>query len=144
MLLVGTEEPIALAKVPEVVRKAADKAVPKAKWTEAFKDKDDEDKVFYVLEGKNAKGRGVTVEVWADGEVSEIATAIPFAEVPAVVTAALKKKLPTFKADHAFEMQEDEEVTGYEFVGHKGKGKKGAEMTVFVSADGETVDIIDE
>jgi len=48
---------IALSKVPAAVKKAADGSVPGAKWESAFS------QVVYELEGVNAKGRAVVVEV---------------------------------------------------------------------------------
>src|SRR5207302_9788608 len=57
---------IKLADVPANVKKGADKAVPKAKWKEAFKH-EEKGKIIYELDGTIGKDNHVTVELTADG-----------------------------------------------------------------------------
>jgi hypothetical protein len=132
---------IDLAKVPAKVRRAADKAVPGASWSSAYKDEEDGE-VIYELEGKDRQKRSVTVEVSAQGEVNEVETEIPFKEVRENVQAALRKKMPRFKVSTAFEVREDGKVVGYNFEGKRPRDKE--EIVVFVSADGKEVEIDDE
>lgn len=132
------EEEIALAKVPDAVKKAADKATPGVKWTDAARGKD-EDGVYYSLEGENKQGRAVMIDVTESGEVIEIDTEIPLAEVPKTVADALKRKLPRFKATTAYVMTEEGKVGGYYFDGKRPADKE--EITVFVSPDGKEIEI---
>jgi hypothetical protein len=132
------EKDIDLEKVPPKVRSAADKAVPGAKWTGAIKE-EDESEVIYELEGTDGKGQDVTVEVTASGEVEGITTEISLQEVPVVVMTALQKKMPHFKATSVTELREDGEVDSYTFEGKRPKDKE--EIDVYVSADGETIEI---
>lgn len=134
------ESDIDLGKVPPKVRSAADKEVPGAKWTTASKD-EEEGEVFYELEGTDSKGRDVTVDVTAAGEVEEVSTDIPFKEVPAAVMAALKAKMPRFDATGVTEKNLGGDVEGYEFEGMRPKDKE--EIYVYVSTDGKTIEIED-
>lgn len=144
LLAIGPADALAadvdLKALPPKVRAAADKAVPGAKWTGASKDEDGGE-VTYSLEGTDSKGRDVTVEVSAAGEVEEVMTEIPLAEVPATVMAALKAKMPKFEIAGAVAMSQGGAVDGYEFDGKRPKDKE--EITVYVSADGKTIEIED-
>lgn len=131
---------IDLAKLPAKVRKAADAAVPGAKWEEAHKDTE-EGVVIYELDGTNARGRDVTVMVTAEGKVTEVETELPLTEVPQLVRDALKAKMPRFKITAAFEIREEGKVTSYDFEGKRPKDKE--EITVSVSVDGKTIEIED-
>lgn len=129
---------IALAKVPAVVRKAADEAVAGAKWSSAYVDRDDSG-VTYELDGTDARGREVVVELTAAGKVVEVETEIPIPEVPAGVQQALKAKMPRFQATASYEVVHAGKVAGYSFEGRRPKDKE--EIDVFVSADGKVVEI---
>jgi hypothetical protein len=132
------EKEIPLAAVPAKARQAADRTVPKAEWSTAYQVRE-EGVVFYELEGLDAKGRAVTVEVTPSGEVNEVETEIPLEEVPPVVMAALKAKRPRFKVEAAHEVREHDKVVGYDFDGKRPRDKE--EISVFVSADGKSVEI---
>jgi len=129
---------IELSKVPAVVRKAADKAVAGAKWSSAYMDRDDSG-VVYELDGTDAKGRDVIVELTAAGKVNEIETEIPLPDVPAGVQKALKAKYPRFTTTASFEVVRGGKVAGYAFEGRRPRDKE--DIDVFVSADGKTVEI---
>ena len=133
----ATDE-IDLAKVPAKVRRAADLAVPGAKWSTAFKDEEDGE-TYFELEGKDRRQRVVTVEVSADGEVNEVETEMPLAEVRESVQATLKKRLPRFKVATVYEVREGGKMVGYNFEGKRPRDKE--EIVVFVSADGKEVEI---
>jgi uncharacterized protein YxeA len=134
----AADDEIDLAKVPDKVKKAADKAVPGAKWTSASKSVEDGE-VTYELEGTDAKQRYVSVEVSAEGKVSEVQTEIHFKEVPEVVRSALKSRmakanLPKLEASTTYEVRQDGKVVRYDF-----------EMVigVYISANGKEVEFDD-
>jgi hypothetical protein len=198
------QEPVELKDLPAVVRQAADKTVPEAKWTEATTETED-GKTTYELNGADAKGREVNVTLTADGQVeivetilsvtdlpkfvvdvlktlsqvkwtdanekvengvttkevsgtdlkdresnavvtaggqSTIHTELELTEVPAVVTDALKAKLPKFQPDSVSSVTENGRLIAYAFEGDE---KDGAEMMeVTVSADGKIVKVDDD
>jgi hypothetical protein len=127
---------LAMSKVPPTVKKAAEKAVPGGKWESASSE------TIYELEGKDAKGRAVVVEVSDDGEVNEVSTELPVKEVPDAVLSALKAKMPRFKIETVFESKQEGQVAGYSFEGKRPKDKE--EIGVFVSPDGKTIEIDEE
>ena len=124
---------IAMSKVPAEVKKAADKAVPGGKWESASSE------TIYELEGKDAKGRAVVVEVTDEGEVEDVSTELAIKDVPEVVVSALKAKMPRFKIETVYESKQDGKVSGYSFEGKRPKDKE--EIGVFVSPDGKTIEI---
>ncbi len=134
-----TAEDIDLKKVPAVVRKAADKAVPKAKWESATKETEDKKEFWYELEGKDAKGRYVHVTVSTDGTVDEVSTEIEFKDAAKVVKDALKAKFPKFKVDTSYEIRKDEKIERFDFEGKRPKDKE--EITISVSPDGKSVEV---
>lgn len=134
----GDDDEVPLAKVPAVVRKAADAAVAGAKWSAAYTDRDDSG-VIYELDGTDAKGRDVIVEITAAGKVREIETEIPIRDVPAGVQKALKAKFPRFVATASYEVVREGKVAGFAFEGRRPRDKE--DIDVFVSVDGKTVEI---
>ena len=124
---------VELSSVPQAARKAAEKAVPGGKWQAAFI------QTIFELEGTDAKGRAVVVDVTDDGEIGEISTEIPLKEVPAVVMTALKAKMPRFTVESATESRQEGKVVGYSLEGKRPRDKE--EIAVFVSPDGKTVEI---
>lgn len=74
-------ENIALTNLPEIVRKAGDKAVPNAKWNKAVKDTDRKD-TWYDISGIDTKGRNVCVTVEPNGDIDEIETEIKAQNTP--------------------------------------------------------------
>ena len=135
----ATAEDIALSKLPPAVRKAADKAVPKAKWESATKETEDKKEFWYELEGKDAKGRYVHVTVSTDGTVDEVSTEIDYKDAPKVVKDALKAKFPKFKVETSYEIRKDEKIERFDFEGKRPKDKE--EITISVSPDGKSVEI---
>lgn len=137
---------IKLSDVPAKARAAADKAVPKAKWTDASKEKDG-DEVWYDLEGTDAKGRYVCVSVYPDGNVDEVTTEVQRGDVPEPVLTAVKKhkELSGFKATTYYEVRDgDGKLDRYDLEGAIPSGKKKGkdkEVTVSVSPDGKEVEI---
>jgi hypothetical protein len=146
----GDEEEVPLDKVPAAARKAAEKEFPKAKWLGATRETVD-GVVVYTLDGELRKDKAVAVEVTAAGVVREVSVEVAMADVPEVVRAALKAKLPRFKVDDVFEVSRGGKVVEYQFEGKRPAPKKGKkkdakdeEVTVTVSADGKTVEIDDD
>jgi hypothetical protein len=143
-ILFGTSavraDEIALDKVPTEVRKAADKAVKKAKWDSASKETEDKKVFWYELEGKDAGGRYVHVSVSSEGIVDEITTEIQPKDVPKVVATALKGKFPKFVASTIYEVRNgDNKIDRYDFEGKRPKDKE--EITLSVSPDGKSVEV---
>jgi hypothetical protein len=122
-----------VSQVPPAVRKAAEKAAPGATWSSASS------QIIYELEGKDAKGRAVVVEVDDVGEVGEVTTELSAGDVPSAVTNALRTKMPRFKVDAVFESRQDGKVTGYSFEGRRPRDKEA--IGVFVSLDGKTIEV---
>jgi hypothetical protein len=143
LLLSGTsqaadgDKKIALAKVPAKIKAAADKAVPGAEWSEATKSTEDGE-VAFRLEGDDAKGRYVWVEVAADGTVNEVQTEIPLKEAPAAVRAALKAKMPRFKVTTVYEARQNGKVVRFDFEGKRPKNKEV--ISISFSPDGKPVE----
>ena len=130
---------IALKKVPAVVRAAADKAVPEAKWASASKETEDDKEFWYELEGKDAKGRNVHVSISEGGKVDEVSTEIASKDAPKVVTDALSAKFPKFKIETSYEIVKDGKIDRYDFEGKRPRDKE--EITVSVSPDGKKVEV---
>jgi hypothetical protein len=134
------DQPIPLDKVPAIVREAAGKAAPGIIWSKATKETE-KGKTTYELTGKLADGREISAQVSEQGKLLEVETEINLADVPTVVTSALKTKMPKFKAEEAVTVSRDGKLVGYEF---EGKIADGKEIIVFVSSDGKKVEIEDE
>ena len=126
-----------LGSLPAAAKEAADTAVPGAKWEKASKETEKGETV-YEIEGDDAQGRDVAVEVTADGKVLQVETEIAMSEVPGVVTDALKAKLPKFKPEEVKSIAKEGKVVSYEF---EGDDEKGKEIEVDVDADGQTVKV---
>lgn len=130
-------ENIALTNLPEIVRKAGDKAVPNAKWNKAVKDTDRKD-TQYDISGIDAKGRNVCVTVEPNGDIDEIETEIKAQNTPKTVMAALKGRLPNFKISAVYEIRNDEDkITRYDFDGKRLKDKDG--VTISFTVDGKFI-----
>jgi hypothetical protein len=132
------DDEIELAKVPAKIKEAANKAIPRAKWTGASKSEED-GIVTYQLDGEDAAKRYVGVELTADAKVNELQFEIAPARIPKVVTAALKKKMPRFQVISASEARREGKVVRYDFEGKRPRDK--TEIEVSVSADGKTIEI---
>jgi uncharacterized protein YxeA len=135
------ETDVPLDKLPKEVMKAANDAVPKAKWTGAVRSEEDKT-VTYELEGTDAKGRYVWVELTDKGVVNEVQTEVKYADSPKEVREALEKKFPRFKVETTYMVEEKGKVTRYDFEGKRPRDKE--EITITVSADGKTVEVYDE
>ena len=130
---IANGEDIALPNLPEIVRKAADKAAPNTKWNKAVKDTDGKD-TWYDIEGIDAKGRNVCVTVEPNGDIEEIETEIKPQDTPKIVLAALRDRFPNFKISAVYEIRDDEnKVIRYDFEGKRLKDKK--DITVSFSGD---------
>jgi uncharacterized membrane protein YkoI len=126
-----------LGSLPAAAKEAADKAVPGAKWEKASEETE-KGKTVYEIEGYDAQGRDVEVEVTADGKVLQVETEIAMSKVPGVVTDALQAKLPKFKPEGVKSIAKEGKVVSYEF---EGDDEKGKEIEVYVDADGKTVKV---
>jgi hypothetical protein len=101
----------------------------------------DEDFRGFEVGGVYSKDKQVIIEVTAEGEIGEMEKEIPLADVPKLVTAALKAKMPRFQAATVFELSEEGAVAGYIFEGRRPRDKTA--IDVFVSTDGKEIEIED-
>ena len=130
-------EDIALANLPEIIRNAADKVIPNAKWNKAVKDTDGKD-TWYEVSGIDAKGRKICVTVEPNGDIDEIETEIKAQNTPKSVMAALKGRLPNFKISAVYEIRNDEDkITRYDFDGKRLKDKE--DVTISFTVDGKFI-----
>src|SRR4051812_16216256 len=70
-----------VARLPIMVRRAADRAIPGARWSEAIAE-DQAGQVSYEIKGTGPAGDAVGVVVTARGQVTEVDTEVEMAEVP--------------------------------------------------------------
>jgi hypothetical protein len=124
---------VPLKDVPKEARKAADRAAPGVKWLLANKDQAG----GYMLLGKDAKKQTVEFLTDAKGEKYAVRVEVPLNGVPAGVTNALRKELPTFKPKSVQACGVDtKKTTVYRF---QGEGYQGGNAGVYVSASGKKV-----
>jgi len=126
------EDPVELKDLPELVRQAADQAVPQAKWAKATKETEDGD-TTYELKGSDAKGREVTITLSSAGRVQVITTVLTVTDLPKLVTDVLKS-LPQVKWKEATEIVEDG-VTRYEV---EGTDRKDRDSNASIWGDGRS------
>jgi hypothetical protein len=132
------EKDIALDKLPPEIRSAADQAVPGAKWKSAEQETE-KGGVRYELKGKGPDGdRHVEVEIAPDGKLIQTEVEVPFKEVPEVVRNKLKAGWPDFEPKEVKAITRPGQPGGYEF---EGPGRKGKELEVFISGDGNIVEV---
>jgi hypothetical protein len=134
---------IDVAKVPAAITAAADRLLKGAKWTTAYKGKES-----YDLDGAETNGTEVSVEVTTDGKVISVDRAVAVKDVPKVATKAATDKIPTFKAEHAYELYDGDDIKdlekaerSYELEGTSGKKKQVHEVTITVTADGKVTEV---
>jgi hypothetical protein len=134
------EKKISLKDVPEAVRATADKAVPNAKWEKAEQEIENGQPI-YELKGKVPdKNREFEVEVTPDGKLIQIEVEIDQDEVPEAVRNTLKARYPNFKPKEVKSVTREGAASGYEFEG-PGATDEGKELEVFISGDGQTVNV---
>jgi hypothetical protein len=134
------EKEISLKDVPAAVRATADKAVPNAKWEKAEQEVENGQPI-YELKGKVPdKNREFEVEATPDGKLIQIEVEIDYDEVPDPVRNTLKARYPNFKPKEVKSVTREGEASGYEFEGPGAKGM-GKELEVFISGDGQTVNV---
>jgi|GEM_PF-500848 len=132
-------EDIALINLPEIIRKAANAAVPNAKWSKVVKDTD-EKHTWYEIKGIDAKGRNVCVTVEPNGELEEIETEIKLQVTPKIVLDALKRRFSNFKISAVYEIRNDiNTIVRYNFDGKRPRDKE--EITISFSAVGKSINI---
>lgn len=134
------ERSISLGDVPPEIKAAADKAVPGAKWHGAEQETD-KGQTFYELKGKSAEKGEVEVEITPDGKLLQTEVEVPLKEVPEAVRNTLKTRWPDFKPKEVKAVTRQDGTQGYEFEQSKAGGK---EFEVFISGDGQTVDVREE
>jgi hypothetical protein len=131
------DDSVDLSQVPAAAKKAAEKAIPGIKLTEAYKGVE-EGKTIYELSGEDPQGRDVSVEVTPEGKILSISVEIPLQQVPRVVANALRTKVKGFKAEVAMAVRIEGKIAEYYF---EGKSAQGKDIGVTVSADGSDVEV---
>lgn len=136
----GVERVVELDAVPPALRERAARLLPDARFVTANTETEADGTVVYELQGRLADGRGVEVDLFADGEVEEFEIEFTRELVPDAVLQAVAKRYPGFRpsfieATHS----ETKKVVGYEFFGER----DGKEMDLDVSADGRRVELAD-
>ena len=130
-------EDIALANLPEIIRTAADKAVPNAMWNKVVKDTDGKNN-WYDISVIDAKGRKICVTVEPNGDIDEIETEIKSQNTPKSVMTALRGRLPNFKISAVYEIRNDEDkITRYDIDGKRLKDKE--DVTISFTVDGKFI-----
>lgn len=116
------------------------KTLPQVKWTEAT-EKVENGKTTYEVSGSDLKDRESVAFFDADGQAT-IHTDQESSEVPAVVSAALKAKLPAFQTERVRSVTVNGQLVAYLFV--RSEDADGDDMEVRVSIDGKTVTVGDD
>ena len=130
-------EDIALANLPEIIRNAADKAIPNAKWNKVVKDTDGKDS-WYEVSGMDAKGRKICVTVEPNGDIEEIETEIKSQNTPKSVMTALRGRLPNFKITAVYEIRSDQDkIIRYDIDGKRSRDKE--DVTISFTVDGKFI-----
>jgi len=130
--------------LPQEVRDALDRAartypepLKGVEWSHVAQ-LNESDHALYQVRGTNERGHTVEAEVTRAGRVIEVEEhGIPLDEVPVVVMAVLKTKIPSGKPDvvEAIYQGGDRRPVAYGFEGRDADGKK---FEVYISADGKT------
>jgi len=93
---------------------------------------------MYQVQGVNRRGNKVEVEVTAAGRIVETEEhGIPAAEVPKAVLETLKAKLPQFEPVRIEAIYQTEKTQPVSY-GFEGRTATGAEIEVYITADGKT------
>ena len=130
-------EDIALANLPEIIRNAADKAIPKAKWNKVVKDTDGKN-TWYEVSGMDAKGRKICITVEPNGDIEEIETEIKSQNTPKSVMTALRGRLPNFKITAVYEIRNDQDkIIRYDIDGKRSRDKE--DVTISFTVDGKFI-----
>ncbi len=136
----GVERVVGLDEVPAALRERAARLLPGAHFVTANTETEADGTVIYELQGRLADGRGVEVDLFANGEVEEFEIEFTAALVPDAVLQAVAARYPGFQpslieATHS----ETKKVIGYEFLGEL----DGQEVDLDVSADGRRIELAD-
>lgn len=125
----GEVRAVALAKVPALVRAAASKEMPRAKFTGATAEVKDGQVLQYVLAGKDAGSKGVQVILAPNGTVMIDRLEVAMAEVPKAfadkLAAEKDDRLAGFKPEKAEKMvmRQIDDATDYVYTGKNAKGE---------------------
>ena len=113
---------IKLSEVPAKVREAADKIAPKAAWTDNSESKRD-NRPYFVLQGKDAKGRRVGIGITGDGKVREFGAWIGDDDLPPAVKKSVDKFAPKANLDEILRATEGE-ITTFLIQGKNADGRR--------------------
>lgn len=129
--------------MPKHVRQALDRALkvyPEplqgARWSKAYCTRGSDHPVYQV-QGTNADGRKVELEVTSAGRIIEVEEhGISITRVPTVVQDALKSKFPRFEPKHIEAIYQLEKLVPVCY-GFEGRDSDGREIEIYISADGK-------
>ncbi len=131
---------VEISKVPAAIKGAADRVIKGVKWTMAHRTRES-----FELEGKDDKGREVSVEMTIDGKVRGVDRKIDVKDVPRIVMKTVTSKFPKFDAERVHEVYSGTDILDlakadltYEL---DGKGGKGHDVTVTLTAEGKLIDV---
>ncbi len=130
---------ISLSEVPEVVRKAADRTAPQARWKGAEREYRD-GTTYYSLDGKDDRGLGVGIILTGEGKLDGLLLELSAADVPDIVKDALKREAPKFQAEHYAKAICDDGSFEYMAVGLE----DGEDMTMGIDPDGKKVRVVSD
>jgi hypothetical protein len=129
----GENTLVGLRDVPDVVRQAADQDAPDVKWVFGVKDGNG----WYKLVGKDSTKHLVEFFTSPEGKDSYVHIEVSVDEVPPVVSAALKAKMPDFEPKKVQACGLDAKtITSYRF---QGEEFQGGNAGVYVSVSGKKV-----
>ena len=134
------DDKIELAKVPTNIREAANKALPRVRWTGATKSVED-GKVTYQLEGEDTAKGYVWVELTADAKVNEVGSEIVIEQGPADCHRGAQKEIPPVPGGVNLRGSQRRQSDQVRLRGETPRDKK--EITVSVSVDGKEIEIDD-
>ncbi len=127
---------VGLSDVPAVVRQAADQDAPDVKWVFGVKDANG----WYKLVGRDSTKHHVEFLTSPEGKDSCVRTEISVDEVPPVVSAALKAKMPDFEPKKIQACGLDAKtIASYRF---QGEEYQGGNAGVYVSVSGKKVTLL--
>jgi hypothetical protein len=128
---------VPIKDVPAATLKAADRAAPGVQWVIARKSVERGKDYFFILGRETAGKRRLILFIGSDdGKVGYVRVTVPLAEVPEVVTRALKAAHPDFRATEA----QATGATVRQIVGYRFEGRTGSGSAIFlVSNNGKKI-----
>jgi hypothetical protein len=122
----------------QVARLIAQQAVPSARFSSYRFTIDDNERVIEISGRDRATGERVSVDVYADGRVQSIDSAIPLDAVPESVRRAVRSELGRFRVAHTTRSLRRDLDIYYEFAGFSESGRP---LAVEIRSDGRDMSV---